>query len=120
MQPTAVLKSRVTRHQRGEQSDRVGVTFVRIAANMSQLMCHDERPFNIENGVTNDRLMSQGVEDTIDACRMQPWISNQRNLDALCRFPIGSVHDLNYMPYAPRGFFARSSFVVGLVLLHRI
>ena len=75
-QPTTVLEHGAVRHQSRESGNHVRVAFVGVATYVRQFMCHQKRPFDVENCVTDDRFVAEGIEHAFDSGGMEPWIAN--------------------------------------------
>ena len=74
IQPAAILKDGVIRQDSGEEGNQVCIAFGGITANMSQLVRNHKWPFDVEQGIANDRLVSERVEQAVHSGGMKPGI----------------------------------------------
>src|SRR5436190_20884088 len=84
---------------------------------MSQFVRDHKRPIDFQYRITNDGLVRERVEHSIDSRGMHPWVAHPGDFDTMGGLPIRTIDDLDYTPHAPCGFFASRSFVIGLPLL---
>ena len=84
---------------------------------MSKFVRRDERPFDIEQAVDNQRLMTCRIEHTIDSRRAQPGIRQTRGLNPRRGIPMGTVDDIHDKSNAAGGLCPNSIPVIGACLL---
>src|SRR5215468_9604485 len=101
VQPTAVLKGRIVRHQSRERGDNVRITFIGIATNVGQFMRDHKGPFDVEDAAVDDRLLRKRIEYTINPGGAKPWIADPGNFDPAGRLPVGTINNCDYLPDAP-------------------
>src|SRR5437016_6254069 len=119
-EPSAVLKVGIAGKDGCEEADQVGIAFVRVSSNMSQLVSHDKRALEIQQAITNDGFLRKWIKDAVDAGHMEPETREYGLLQAVRRGPILSVNDGDDPGHSPGGFIANPRFVIWSFLLFQI